>query len=63
MEKLLLARDIAKLTHWHLITVYKKSAAGEIPGRVKLGVSLRFRKSEIEVWLRGSDTMNDDSSN
>ncbi len=53
MQRLLLARDVAKMARWHLVTVYKKSAAGEIPGRVKLGVSLRFKKSEVEEWIRG----------
>jgi len=51
MKKLLVARDVAKLARWHVVTVYKKSAAGEIPGRTKLGGPLQFRESEVEKWL------------
>ena len=50
-DKLLSARDLANLTGWSLLTIYKKSSAGQIPGRVKLGHSLRFRESEVEAWL------------
>jgi excisionase family DNA binding protein len=63
MEKLLQAQDVARMARWHLVTVYKKAAAGEIPGRVKLGSgSLRFKKSEVEEWLRGVKDANAESS-
>lgn len=52
-KKLLSAREVAQLANWHLVTIYKKSLAGGIPGRVKLGGSLRFRKSVIEQWISG----------
>lgn len=52
-NKLLSARKVAELANWHPVTVYKKSLTGGIPGRVKLGGSLRFRKSAIERWIRG----------
>jgi excisionase family DNA binding protein len=52
MVKFLSVREVADVTGWSPLTVYKKSSAGEIPGRVKLGFSLRFRETEITKWLR-----------
>lgn len=53
-DRLLSVHDISDLTGWSPLTIYKKSAAGEIPGRIKIGKnSLRFRESEIEAWLKG----------
>ncbi len=53
-EHLLSVHQVAELTGWSPFTIYKKSAAGEIPGRVKLGKSsLRFKASEIDAWLSG----------
>ena len=51
MEKLLSVKDLAEATGWAKPTIYKKAAHGEIPGRTKLGASLRFRQSLIEEWL------------
>ena len=54
-QRLLSVHDVSDLTGWSPLTIYKKSAAGEIPGRVKLGKhSLRFRESDIETWLNES---------
>jgi len=53
MERFLSVEDLAHITGWRPFTIYKKSAAGRIPGRVKIGHSLRFKESEIEAWLRG----------
>jgi excisionase family DNA binding protein len=51
-NQLLSVQDLARLTGWSQFTIYKKSAAGEIPGRLKIGKnSLRFRASEVEKWL------------
>ena len=52
MERLLNVDDLAGLTKWRPFTVYKKAAAGLIPGRVKLGNSLRFKESEVKRWLK-----------
>lgn len=51
-ERFLKVDDLAARTKWKPGTIYKKAAAGEIPGRVKLGYSLRFRESEIDAWLK-----------
>jgi excisionase family DNA binding protein len=51
-DQLLSVQDVAHLTGWSMFTIYKKSAAGEIPGRLKIGKnSLRFRAAEVEKWL------------
>ncbi len=56
MDRLLSVEDLAYLTGWRPFTIYKKAAAGEIPGRIKLGkTSLRFRESKINEWLSGSE--------
>ena len=55
-EKFLTVSDVAGLTGWSPLTVYKKAANGQIPGRVKLGKSsLRFRESMITAWLSKRD--------
>ncbi len=51
-ERLLSVQALSDLTGWSPFTVYRKSRNGEIPGRVKLGSSLRFRESEIDTWLK-----------
>ena len=54
-DRLLSVEEVSHLTGWAVMTIYKKSAAGEIPGRMKLGKhSLRFRESAIEAWLNES---------
>ncbi len=64
-DRLLSVEEVSHLTGWAVMTIYKKSAAGEIPGRVKLGKhSLRFREGDIEAWLNeSSDSLEDKSSN
>ena len=55
-EKFLTVSDVAGLTGWSPLTVYKKAANGQIPGRLKLGKSsLRFRESVITAWLSKRD--------
>ena len=33
-------------------TVYRKAKAGELPA-VRIGRAIRFRRSELEAWLKG----------
>ncbi len=54
-ERLLTVPDLVSLTNWAPITIYRKGANGEIPGKVKLGKrSIRFRESEVREWLKES---------
>ena len=49
MDRLITVQNVAG---WSSLTVYKKAAAGEIPGRVTIGKrSLRFKQSAILAWL------------
>ena len=59
MERFLSVDDLARITGWRPFTIYKKSAAGQIPGRVKIGHSLRFKQSEIEAWLKAQAALSD----
>jgi len=52
VERLLSVHDLSGLTGWSPLTIYKKAAAGDIPGRLIIGKrSLRFKQSEIAKWL------------
>ena len=54
MDRLITVQNVADLSGWSPLTVYKKAAAGEIPGRVTIGKrSLRFKQSAILAWLFG----------
>jgi len=54
MERLLSVQNVAELTGWSPLTIYKKTAAGEIPGRVRIGKrTVRFKQSEVLAWLLG----------
>ncbi len=56
MEHLLSVRKLAELTGWSPFTIYKKVAAGEIPGQVRIGKrSIRFREAVILSWLLRSE--------
>ena len=49
-EPLWTAEQVASYVGVHVQTVYSKAASGEI-GSLKIGRGLRFRPSDIEVWL------------
>ncbi len=55
MGQYLTVHDLAKLTGWELQVVYRKGAEGTLPGRVKMGRSVRFQRSVIEAWLRDAE--------
>ena len=54
-EKLFKVDDVAELIKLHPMTVYRLSREGVIPGRVKLGASVRFRESAIRRWIRHNE--------
>lgn len=51
VEHMISVEELAQVTGWHPMTIYRKARDGEIPGAVKLGRSVRFRESAIEGWL------------
>ena len=44
------ANELAEYLRLDIQTVYRKTANGEIPS-VKIGRSIRYRRSSIEKWL------------
>lgn len=50
-ERLLSAKDVAKLLSCGVSTVWQKAAAGEIPGPVRMGTSTRWKMSEIQRFI------------
>ena len=51
---LLSPSQVASLLGIRKRSLYKKTARGEIPGRVKIGAKLLlFDAAKIELWLRG----------
>lgn len=53
MEKeFLTVRSLAKLLDMGEQTTYKLSREGAIPGRVKIGKSVRFDKEIVTEWLK-----------
>ena len=56
-ERLLSVHDLSNITGWSPLTIYKKTAAGEIPGRVRIGKrTVRFKQSDVLAWLFGEVT-------
>lgn len=57
MERIRLAdlvtiQDVALLLSYSPQTVYRKSKRGEIPGMVRFGRTIRFRRVVVAQWVR-----------
>ena len=52
IDRMFSVDEVARITGWHPMTIYRKGTLGEIPGRLKLGRNVRFRESAIEQWLK-----------
>lgn len=50
-ESLMTLQEVAEYLRLSEDTIYKKAQAGEIPG-FKIGKQWRFRRSEIDEWLK-----------
>lgn len=46
----LTVEDVALLWRFSPKTIYNKASRGEIPGRVKFGRALRFKRTVIVKW-------------
>ena len=44
------AKEIAELLRIHVNTVYEAAARDEIPGVVRLGRNVRFRRDAVLAW-------------
>jgi len=55
---ILTTNEVAEMLRLHPMTVCKYAAAGKIPC-IQLGRVYRFRKEDIETWLRKKMTVNE----
>ena len=49
-EEFLTVEQVSLLLNFHRITIYKKAAKKEIPGLVRFGRSLRFKRVVVLAW-------------
>ena len=45
--------EVAQYLRVNPQTVYRKAKAGQLPA-VRIGRAIRFRRSELEAWFKGS---------
>ena len=57
-ERLWTVREVAQYLALPCGAVYKLVAAGEVPC-IRVGGRLRFRKSDIDVWLESRKTLSE----
>ena len=50
VEVFLTAAEVAALLRVSTKTIYDAAARGEIPGEVRFGRTLRFRRDEVLAW-------------
>jgi prophage regulatory protein len=48
---LLTVKELAEMLGVTIICVYRWRDAGEIPPSIKIGGSVRWRRSDIDAWL------------
>ncbi len=49
--------EVAEYLRLNPQTVYRKAKAGELPA-VRIGRAIRFRKAELEAWLKAVSVAN-----
>jgi len=49
-QELLTVEQVALLSQYNPQTVYRKAQKGEIPGMVRFGRGIRFRRSQVLGW-------------
>jgi excisionase family DNA binding protein len=54
-DRLLTAKEAGKYLGYAEGTIRNKASAGEIPF-LKLGASLRFRRSQLDAWIAEQNT-------
>lgn len=63
MEKeFLTVRSLSKLLDMSEQTTYKLAREGVIPGRVKVGKSVRFNRAIVMEWLQKGGTADDNEN-
>lgn len=56
LEKLLSPDELVELLGIPKRTIYNWRLRGEGPPAVRVGRHLRYRPSDVEAWLRGTET-------
>ena len=51
MSEIMTVTEVAEYLRVNPQTVYRKAKAGELPA-VRIGRAIRFRRQELEDWLR-----------
>ncbi len=52
VSEVMTVSEVAEYLRVNPQTVYRKAKAGELPA-VRIGRAIRFRRSELEAWLKG----------
>ena len=52
VSEVMTVTEVAEYLRVNPQTVYRKAKAGELPA-VRIGRAIRFRRSELEAWLKG----------
>jgi len=52
-------RELARLLSVSDQTVYQWSSKGMVPGKIKVGRSVRYNRAVVEEWLKNGGNSND----
>jgi excisionase family DNA binding protein len=61
-KELLTVRSLSKLLDMSEQTTYKLAREGVIPGRIKVGKSVRFNKAVVMEWLQKGGAITDNEN-
>ena len=56
MNDVMTVSEVAEYLRVNPQTVYRKAKAGEMPV-VRIGRAIRFRRTELETWLKGDNEL------
>ena len=57
LAEVMTVSEVAEYLRVNPQTVYRKAKAGELPA-VRIGRAIRFRRSELDAWLKGLGSSN-----
>ena len=60
--ELLTVNQVALLIQYVPMTIYRKAWRGEIPGAIRIGRSLHFKRAEVWPWLHAEREVRRDSN-
>ncbi len=62
LAEVMTVSEVAQFLRVNPQTVYRKAKAGELPA-VRIGRAIRFRRSELEAWLKTLSRLSNTSTN